>query len=215
MSREHPEVGEDVKVMGVRQGERADFTIACALIGRHLESASEYVVRRAEIARAILETTRTVLDGPVHVRVNAADDDAAGRLYLTVTGTSAESGDDGEVGRGNRVNGLITPYRPMSLEAAAGKNPVSHVGKLYNVAAHRLAHALVQRVPLVASAECILVSSIGRRVDDPALVDVRLGMQGGGGVQGVMGEVDSIVREHVADIGGLVTEILAGKIRLF
>jgi S-adenosylmethionine synthetase len=50
-------------------------------------------------------------------------------VYLTVTGTSAEAGDDGEVGRGNRVNDLITPYRPISLEAAAGKNPVTHVGQ--------------------------------------------------------------------------------------
>ncbi|MHA1487030.1 MAG: methionine adenosyltransferase, partial [Promethearchaeota archaeon] len=54
-------------------------------------------------------------------------------LYLTITGTSAEAGDDGEVGRGNRSNGLITPCRPMSLEAVCGKNPINHVGKLYNV----------------------------------------------------------------------------------
>jgi S-adenosylmethionine synthetase len=215
MCQEHPEVGEDVKVMGVKHGERADFTIACALIGKYLRSASEYVARRAEIARAVFETTQTVLGGRVDVQVNAADDDAAGRLYLTVTGTSAESGDDGEVGRGNRVNGLITPYRPMSLEAAAGKNPVSHVGKLYNVAAHRLAHALVQRVPLVASAECVLVSSIGRRVDDPALADVRLGLLDGCGIESVKGDVEGIVREHIAGIGSLVTDLLAGKIRLF
>jgi S-adenosylmethionine synthetase len=39
-----------------------------------------------------------------------------GSVYLTVTGTSAEAGDDGEAGRGNRVNGLITPYRPMTME---------------------------------------------------------------------------------------------------
>jgi S-adenosylmethionine synthetase len=42
---------------------------------------------------------------------------------LTVTGTSAENGDDGQVGRGNRINGLITPYHPMSLEATSGKKP--------------------------------------------------------------------------------------------
>jgi S-adenosylmethionine synthetase len=63
------------------------------------------------------------------IAINAADHLPAGAVYLTVTGTSAEAGDDGEVGRGNRVNGLITPYRPMSLEAAPGKNPVTHVGK--------------------------------------------------------------------------------------
>jgi S-adenosylmethionine synthetase len=215
MSREHPEVGEDAKVMGIRQGERTNFTVSCALIGRYLSSARDYVARRAEIAQAIGETARTVLGGQVDVRVNAADDEPSGRLYLTVTGTSAESGDDGEVGRGNRVNGLITPYRPMSMEAAAGKNPVSHVGKLYNVAAHRLAHVLVERVPLVASAECILVGAIGRRVDDPALVDVRLTMREGASIQGVLGEVDGIVREQIANVSALATEILAGKVGVF
>lgn len=82
-------------------------------------------------------------------------------MTLVVSGTSAEAGDDGEVGRGNRINGLITPGRPMSLEAAAGKNPVSHVGKIYNVLARDIAEAVVARVPEVASAECCMVSRIG------------------------------------------------------
>ena len=60
-------------------------------------------------------------------------------MYLTLLGTSAEQGDSGQVGRGNRVCGLISLNRPMSVEAAAGKNPVSHVGKIYNVLAHELA----------------------------------------------------------------------------
>lgn len=30
----------------------------------------------------------------------------------------------------------------MSLEAAAGKNPINHVGKIYNVLAHEMASAL-------------------------------------------------------------------------
>lgn len=58
--------------------------------------------------------------------------DAAG-AYLTLLGASAEVGDSGEVGRGNRVRGIISLLRPASAEAAAGKNPVAHVGKIYNV----------------------------------------------------------------------------------
>lgn len=77
------------------------------------------------------------------VDVNAADNPAEGAIFLTVTGTSAEAGDDGQVGRGNRINGLITPGRPMSLKAAAGKNPVTHVGKIYNVVAREIAEMLV------------------------------------------------------------------------
>src|SRR5678816_4896815 len=92
----------------------------------------------------------------------------------TVTGSSAEAGDDGEVGRGNRVSGLITPYRPMTMEAAAGKNPVSHVGKLYHVIANRIASRLVAEMPDAEAATCMLVSRIGAPIDQPALVDVRV-----------------------------------------
>jgi len=77
------------------------------------------------------------------VAVTTADDVEAGRLYLTVTGTSAESGDDGQAGRSNRVGGLITQWRPMTLEAAAGKNVFSHVGKSYSSVAHQIARELV------------------------------------------------------------------------
>jgi len=80
-------------------------------------------------------------------------------LYLTATGTSAEQGDDGQVGRGNRVNGLITPYRPMTLEAAAGKNPVSHVGKTYNIAARQICDKIVDDLN-VENVDCYLVSKM-------------------------------------------------------
>jgi S-adenosylmethionine synthetase len=151
----------------------------------------------------------------VEVAVNAGDDDRAGRVFLTVTGTSAEAGDDGQVGRGNRVNGLITPYRPMTLEAAAGKNPVSHVGKLYNVAAHAIAADLVRGLPEVAAAQVFLVSRIGWPIDDPPIADVRLATRDGAPVAALSGRVEPIVREGVAGIGALWRSIVNGEVRLF
>lgn len=92
---------------------------------------------------------------------------------------SAEAGDDGQTGRGNRANGLITPCRPMTLEALAGKNPVTHVGKLYNAAASRLAAAIVAEVPGITEAECYLVSQIGVPVDRPRIAHLRVRCQEG------------------------------------
>ena len=92
----------------------------------------------------------------IEVVINSADDRSIESLYLTVTGTSADAGDDGQVGRGNRVNGLITPGRPMSLEAAAGKNSLTHVGKIYNVLAREISAALIVEVPNSA-AQCLMV----------------------------------------------------------
>lgn len=170
----HPALGEDVKVMGVRHGMRVRLTVAVAMVDRHLPDADAY---RDAVERArwlTLEAARALAPDTVEVEVNTADDFAAGSLYLTVTGTSAEAGDDGEAGRGNRGNGLIAPYRPATMESLAGKNPVTHVGKLYNVTARRIAERLVEEIEAVEEATCALVSRIGHPIDRPQIVDLRL-----------------------------------------
>lgn len=105
--------------------------------------------------------------------MNAADNEESGSIYLTVTGTSAESGDDGEAGRGNRVGGLITPYRPMTMESVAGKNPVSHVGKIYNVLARKIAEDVARETD-GCTVDVFLISRIGQPVSSPQLVQVRV-----------------------------------------
>jgi S-adenosylmethionine synthetase len=210
----HPEIGEDVKVMGVRSGERVRLTVACALVDRHVTSATDYLAKKASLADLAREAAGRHTERPLEVTVNAADDVERDRLYLTVTGTSAEAGDDGQVGRGNRATGLITPHRPMSLEAVAGKNPVTHVGKLYNLVAQRVAAALVDELPGVRAAECYLVSRIGRPVDDPASADVRLATADGEPAS-LRGPAEAVLRRHLADLPGLLEDVLLGRVRLF
>jgi len=132
-----------------------------------------------------------------------------------VTGTSAEAGDDGEVGRGNRVNGLITPCRPMSLEAAAGKNPVSHVGKIYNVLAMRLSAALVERVPAVSAAQCLIVSQIGAPVSEPALVNLKLATHDAIPPAQLGRDVEALVDAHLTAIPRMVGELISGVIAVY
>lgn len=216
----HPECGEDVKVMGVRTGRHVEVTLACALVGRHLEGLAAYgdakraLEKRArEAALAAWGDGTGLGSGELVVFANAADDEAAGQVYLTVTGTSAEAGDDGEVGRGNRVNGLITFDRPMSLEAAAGKNPVSHVGKIYNVTAGSVARDLAA-LPDVAAAECHLVSRIGAPVAEPAVAEVRLRTRGRP-VKELSGAVEEILRARLRGAGDLWRDFLAGEVEVF
>lgn len=169
-----PMVGEDIKVMGVRQGACVNLTVSCALVDQHLLGLEDYVDAKMKVRQLTLETAAPMAPGKVEIEANAADDPATGSLFLTVSGTSAEAGDDGETGRGNRVNGLITPCRPMTMEAMSGKNPVTHVGKLYNTAAMRIAERLVASIPGVREAECLLVSRIGAPVDQPQVTHVRV-----------------------------------------
>lgn len=168
-----PAAGDDFKVMGLRQEGEFRFTIAVAMIDRHVHSVAHYFAIKHEMTAALGDA----LPDGCQVSLNALDDadaqDESG-LHLTVTGLSAEMGDDGQVGRGNRVSGLITPNRAMSLEAAAGKNPYSHVGKIYNVLAQALANEIVATSDAVEEAEVQLLSTIGQPVDRPqiALIEV-------------------------------------------
>jgi S-adenosylmethionine synthetase len=203
-----PMLGEDVKVMGVRRGHQVDLTVACAIVDKHIRGPAEYADAKHMIARLAGDAARHVQDAHVGVAVNAADDVDAGRLYLTVTGTSAESGDDGQTGRGNRVGGLITPGRPMTLEAAAGKNVVSHVGKSYSIVAHQIARELVAKCPEIADATCVLVSRIGWPVETPQVVELQIHTRNGVTLDTLREPAEDIARECLRKLTGLTRLLL-------
>jgi S-adenosylmethionine synthetase len=188
-------MGEDVKVMGVRRGHEIDLTIACAVVDRHVRGLPDYIEVKEAIARLAEHAAREAHGPHVRVVVNSADDIEAGRVYLTVTGTSAEAGDEGQAGRGNRVGGLITPCRPMTLEAAAGKNVVSHVGKSYSIVAHQIAGELVAKCPDIAEATCVLVSRIGWPVETPQVVELQIQTRNGVALDVVREPAEAIARD--------------------
>ncbi|MEJ7553263.1 MAG: methionine adenosyltransferase [Aquificaceae bacterium] len=172
MKKEHPEIGEDIKVMGVRIRDKFRLTIALAFVGKYIKDIQDYFQKKEEIHKKVKERVEAVISKEVDIFINTADSRENNSVYITVTGTSAEQGDDGQVGRGNRVNGLITPYRPMSLEAAAGKNPISHIGKIYNRVANLIAQRVVEEVEEVEEAYCYIVSQIGKPINEPQVLDV-------------------------------------------
>ncbi|MGC8676801.1 MAG: methionine adenosyltransferase [Hydrogenobaculum sp.] len=174
----HPEVGEDIKVMGVRIKNNIRITVSAAFVDKYVKNINQYKEQKEAITNLVLENAKKYTDKNVNVFVNTADDIENESVYITVTGTSSEQGDDGQVGRGNRANGLITPYRPMSLEAAAGKNPVSHIGKIYNVVANIIASRVVKEVEGIEEAYCYMVSQIGKPINEPQVCDVKVRKKG-------------------------------------
>jgi S-adenosylmethionine synthetase len=208
----YPEIGEDIKVMGVRHDGGITLTVACAMIGRQLKNIDDYAAKKAAIAERVIGVARDFCNRDVLVHVNSADDLASGSIYLTVTGTSAEAGDDGEAGRGNRVNGLITPYRSTTMESVAGKNPVTHVGKLYNLCVGLIADAIVRRHPEVISAACSLVSEIGRPIDQPEIVDVRVRTADGRPLVDLAPSLTEIARDQLGRIHTICDDLLDGRL---
>jgi len=211
----HPAIGEDIKVMGARRGETIRLTLACAIVDRCVTGLDDYRATKVAITDLALAEARKRTSASVSVEVNTADGDTPDSVYLTVTGTSAEAGDDGQVGRGNRVNGLITPYRPMSIEAAAGKNPVTHVGKLYNVLAQRIAGSIVREVTGVQEAYCGLLSQIGRPINEPQLIDVKVRLADTAAIEVLRPRISELARSHLELAATLWREVMAGSVQLY
>jgi S-adenosylmethionine synthetase len=101
------------------------------------------------------------------------------------------------------------------MEAAAGKNPTSHTGKLYALAAQELAEEIATQVGGVAAAECLLASRIGAPIDAPALFHLRVALRDGA----VLGDVARMIGERAeaarTRLPGLWRRIVAGEARLF
>lgn len=204
--RAHLPIGRDIKVMGARVDGASHVTVACPVLARSVHSRSEYDNIVAEVQSAVSEIAESRLGAGVVVKINQADREDS--PYLTLTGTSAEAGDDGQVGRGNRFGGLITPYRPMSLEAAAGKNPAAHVGKTYHAVASDIARRLSAETEVTESTIRML-SSIGRSVADPETVHIEVA----GAADGA--QIKTIVSESLADWRGVRDRLIAGYYELY
>lgn len=209
-----PMAGDDFKIMGIRDEDRVGLTIALAIRDRQIDSCAHYFAVKGSIEQWLHQR----LDSAVQLRINTLDDREATKesgIYLTVTGLSAEHGDDGEVGRGNRISRLITPSRPMSLEAVAGKNPSAHVGKIYNIAAHRLANEIVSQLPGIAEAQVQLVSCIGEPIDSPQLVDIRVAPGHTALDEAEILQIRKIACRHLASLAEITDDVLEGKVALF
>jgi S-adenosylmethionine synthetase len=121
-------------------------------------------------------------------------------IYLTVLGTSADGADSGQVGRGNRANGVIPLNRHTGSEAAAGKNPVSHVGKIYNLLTHKIANEIYTGVSGLREVYVWLVSQIGKPIDEPAIAAARVIPAKGTSVASMRGKIEDIVDSELEHI---------------
>jgi S-adenosylmethionine synthetase len=209
-----PESGEDVKVMAFRDRNDLKLTVAMAFVDRYISSEEDYFEKKEKIVDEINKhlAVNKGFDS-VDVQLNTLDvkGRGLGGLYLTVLGTSADSGDSGQVGRGNRVNGLVSLNRPFCSEAAAGKNPVSHVGKIYNFLTFRIAQRVYKEVDELKEVYIWLLSKIGSPIDHPAIAAAQVIMKGNNNVDKVKHKINEVLDDELEDIQKFCMELAEGK----
>jgi S-adenosylmethionine synthetase len=164
----HKWSGSDIKLQVITHREdSAEVTICVPQIAKYVNSLEEYKENLEVIKQDIEKYVRENISDKIKLKVylNTRDNFDLPELYLTAIGSSIESGDIGLVGRGNRINGLISSNHPISIEAPYGKNPVYHVGKIYSILSNKLAKSISELTN--AYTEVYLMSQSGRPIKDP------------------------------------------------
>jgi S-adenosylmethionine synthetase len=212
--KEFPAVGEDVKVMAFRKNNEVSLIVGAAFVDRFVESEDDYFKKKEEILgelRKFLEEDHAFKK--VDLKLNTLDTRGRGvdGVYLTVLGTSADGADSGQVGRGNRPNGVIPLNRHVGSEAAAGKNPVSHVGKIYNILTHKIANEIYTNVPGLREVYVWLVSQIGKPIDEPAIAVTRVITKAGVKLESVRGQISETVDNELEHIDKFCKDLSEGK----
>jgi S-adenosylmethionine synthetase len=209
----YPFFGTDIKVMTLREKDELILTIPAAYIDRYIKNPKDYFEKKGIVKKEIERYVRRILSfKKVKIDHNTLDNPEAKEeeeIYLTVLGLSAEHGDDGQVGRGNRVSGLITPCREMSLEAAAGKN-INHPGKLYQILAHLIAQE-VGRIKGVQECSVRILSQIGKPLDRPQVASVKVIAKNFGQIKD---KIYKLVDEKFDNLQKIQMEIVKGKYKI-
>jgi len=221
LKKKLPESGQDVKVMASRVGSKITMTVACAMVDKYIEDATAYKSAVEQLHSAVLDNALKIIGSQkvtVKLDVNTGDDYKKKVYYLTCTGMSQEMGDDGSVGRGNRCNGLITPYRPMSMEATSGKNPVTHIGKIYNILSKLMADDIAKKIGGDAEIRVRILSQIGKPVSEPLNASIDIVTEDVNSDKNILkwkSDAEAIAAGWLDNIDKVTELIIDGKVRTF
>jgi len=211
----HPVIGQDCKIMCLRDGDTINLTLAMAFVDRYCSGIADYIEQKNFLTEQIAAVAGKFTSRRVNVAINTADDLDNCSVFLTVSGTSAEMGDDGSVGRGNRANGLITPNRPMSMEATSGKNPINHIGKIYNLLATEIAKDCVARVDGIEEIYVRILSQIGHPIDQPHIASAQILPKSGFEVSALRPEVEGIIDDWLEKTATITEKVIRGELSTF
>ena len=206
-------VGEDMKVMALREKDKITLTIGDAFVSKYVDDYEHYEDAKQRLKEFVSGVAEEYTSREVITMINMAD--TPDSVYLTVTGTSAEMGDDGGAGRGNRCNGLITPNRPISMEGTPGKNPINHTGKIYNLLANKIANEVVDSVDGIQEVYIKILSEIGRRIDDPKVATAQIVPRSDVNPGVMETKVGRIMDDWLSNIAEITEMAIRGELRTF
>ncbi len=129
--------------MVVRTSNHIEATLCVPAMSLFTASYEAYHKLMAEHEKNLQFLADTLLAGSElqsMIRINPYQ-----KKYMLGLGSCIECGEEGIVGRGNNINGIISTHRIHTLESWAGKNPVYHTGRVYVYMTAKLARSISER----------------------------------------------------------------------
>ncbi len=200
-------LGSDIKIAAFGVPDEIGMTICIPQLSLQTPDVRTYRSNMEKVIADIRDFVVQRNDSRFSLNTNMRDNYDTCELYLTVIGSSIESGDEGVVGRGNRMNGIISVTRPFSMEAVCGKNPVYHVGKVYNIIANNIARRLYAMTGDYV--EVFLISQSGRALKDPWKTIIGMKNESPGEPA-----VRNVVSEELEKADKITNAIVRGRITL-
>ena len=198
----YPWMGSDCKIMACRYKDEINLTVSIPQLSTHVHSVSEYKENYSTTLSIINSITEKSQLKKFLLTLNPGDNTDKEMLYLRFTGSCIESGDEGQVSRGNRLGGVISSCRPFSIEGLSGKNPSYHAGKIYSVAAWDIAQKIFEQEGV--SCEIFITSQIDRPLNDPAFIVVN------SNASIDINTVQKIIEEKLANLNEVMDKLLDG-----
>ncbi len=137
------EIGQDVKVMVVRNSNHIEATLcvpAMSLFTASYEAYRKLMTEHEKNLQFLADTLLADSELQSIVRINPYQ-----KQYMLGLGSCIECGEEGIVGRGNNINGIISTHRIHTFESWAGKNPVYHTGRVYGYMTAKLARSISEQ----------------------------------------------------------------------
>lgn len=164
-------IGQDIKVMCMRHDSLITATICVPQVTSRTPNMSIYSEREQEIGEQLQQYAEERVGDKATVTVLMnTQTKKSGRPYLVTGGSCADFGEEGAVGRGNKTHGIISSYRPNTMEAPHGKNPTYFVGKVLGYQADIIAQRVYET--LQTSCQIVLQANMGDYLFDPSRIIV-------------------------------------------
>ncbi|MGU3438769.1 methionine adenosyltransferase [Bacillus cereus] len=187
----HPrfkEFGGDIKVMVVRDGDDIVITVTVPQITTMTVSEEQYLLRQDHLRENLMQYVNDLYPNEnINLIINNQKLGNNPRPYLVTAGSCTDFGEEGAVGRGNKTHGIISSFRPNTMEAPHGKNSTYFVGKVLGYQADVIAKQIYD----VTGSPCQVI--LRANIDDKLYVPSKI-------MVSTANEVDEeIVRNIVQD----------------